>query len=138
MVLLHIDVTCGIAISTFIKCNDYHCSPLPILSLSGVDRHDCLSPCFSILFKDQSGVVSYRSTLSLGLPRGLFPPTFIVAMLISHLQHSCRANVGSSHHMVIPRKVFLCDTCGDWLDHCIVPVLFISDSAFPWFAPSPS
>ena len=26
-----------------------HCSSLPILFLSGVDRHDCLSPCFSVL-----------------------------------------------------------------------------------------
>ena len=25
------------------------CSPLPILSMSGVDRNDCLSPCFSVL-----------------------------------------------------------------------------------------
>ena len=25
------------------------CVPLPILSLSGVDRHDCLSPSFSVL-----------------------------------------------------------------------------------------
>ena len=25
------------------------CSPLPILSLSGVDRHDCFPPCLSVL-----------------------------------------------------------------------------------------
>ena len=27
----------------------YLCVPLPILSLSGVDRHDCLSPSFAVL-----------------------------------------------------------------------------------------
>ena len=40
------------------------CSPLPILSPSGVDRHDCLSPCFSVLCKiwfEMYGVVSTRS-----------------------------------------------------------------------------
>ena len=27
---------------------NYSFSPLPIVSLSGVDHHDCLSPCFSV------------------------------------------------------------------------------------------
>ena len=34
---------------TFYLWTNLKCSPLPILSLSGVDRHDCLSPCFSVL-----------------------------------------------------------------------------------------
>ena len=58
--------------------------------------------------------------LSLGLPRGIFPPTFIVV--------TCFATFVPSHHMAIPRKAFLGDICGDWLDHCIAPELFISDS----------
>ena len=38
-------------------------SPLPILSMSGVDRHDCLSPGFSILFCASFGSIlrSFRS-----------------------------------------------------------------------------
>ena len=36
--------------------------------------------------------------------------------------------------MAIPRKAFLGDICGDWLDHCLAPELFISDSVFPCFA----
>ena len=46
----------------------------------------------------------------------------------------CNVRVFSSHHMVIPRKAFLGDLCGDWLDYCIAPELVISDSVFPWLA----
>ena len=53
--------------------------------------------------------------LSLGLPRGLFPPTFIVVNFL------CNILVVSSHYMAIQRKAFLGDICGDWLDHCIAP-----------------
>ena len=39
--------------------------------------------------------------------------------------------------MAKPRKAFLGDIilCGDWLDHCIVPELFISDSGLSVFCP---
>ena len=66
--------------------------------------------------------------LSLGLPRGLFPPTFIVV--------TCLATFVSSLLITWPnheRRFWV--TCGDWLDHCIALELFISDSVFPCFDP---
>ena len=69
--------------------------------------------------------------LSLGLPRGLFPPTFIVV--------TCFATFVSSLLIAWPyheRRFWV--TCGDWLDHCIAPELFISDSVIPCFALNPS
>ena len=69
--------------------------------------------------------------LSLGLPRGLFPPTVIVV--------TCFATFVSSLLNTWPhqeRRFWV--TCGDWLDHCIAPELFISDSVFPGFALNPS
>ena len=68
--------------------------------------------------------------LSLGLPRGLFPPTFIVI--------TCFVTFVSSLLITWPRKAFLCDICGDWFYHCVAPELFISDSVFPCFPLNPS
>ena len=120
--------------------NDAHsyllspCSPLPILSLSGVDRHDCLSPCFSVLCE-----LWVELVLSQIAPHSVHPPQYGPSSrsLASHLHCCyllCNVRVFSPHHMAIPRKVFLGDICGDWLDHCIAPELFISDSVFPCFA----
>ena len=96
---------------------------LQILFLSIV--YDCISPCFSVRCKLWIELV-LSIHLSLGLPRGLFPPTFIVV--------TCFPTFVSSHHMAIPRKAFLGGMCDDWLDHCIAAELFNSDSVFPCFA----
>ena len=68
---------------------------------------------------------------SLSLPRGIFPPTFIVV--------TCFATFVSSLLITWPyheRRFWV--TRGDWLDHCIAPELFISDFVFPCFALKPS
>ena len=109
------------------------CSPLPILSLSRVDRHDCFPPCFSVLCELWSSWCCFKLLrtrsihLSLGLPRGLFPPTFIVVTCFATFMSSLL--ITWSYH---ERRFWA--TCCDWLDHCIAPELFISDSVFPCFA----
>ena len=114
------------------------CTPLPILSLSGVDRHACLSPCLSVLCELWVELVlSQFATFSVHTP----PSGPSSRSLPSH-RHCCymlcNVRIVSSQHMAIPRKAFLGDICGDWLDHCIAPELFISDSVFPCFALNPS
>ena len=47
----------------------YLCVPLPILSLSGVDRHDCLSPSFSVLGELWVELVLFQIT-----PHSVHPP----------------------------------------------------------------
>ena len=116
----------------------YLCIPLPILSLSGVDRHDCLSPSFSVLCQLWVELVLFQIA-----PHSVHPPQSGPSSrsLPTHLHCRymlCDICVFSSHHMAIPRKAFLGDICGDWLDHCIAPELFISDSVFPCFALNPS
>ena len=93
------------------------CSPLPILSLSGVDRHDCLLPSFSVLCELWVELVLSQIT-----PHSVHPPQSGPSSrsLPSHLHRRyllCNVQVFSSHNMSIPRKVFLGDICGDWLDH---------------------
>ena len=100
------------------------CSPLPILSLYGVDRHDCLSPCFSVLCE-----LWVELVLSQIAPHSVHPPQSGPSSrsLPSHLHCCyllCNVRVFSPHHMAIPRKAFRCDICGDWFDHCIAPELF--------------
>ena len=114
------------------------CVPLPILSLSGVDRYDCLSPSFSVLCKLWVELVLFQFT-----PHSVHPPQSGPSLrsLPSHLQCRhllCNVRVFSSHHMAIPRKAVLGGICDDWLDHCIAPELFISDFVFPCFALNPS
>ena len=67
----------------------YLCVPLPILSLSGVDRHDCLSPSFAVLGELWVELVLFQIA-----PHSIHPPqsglsTFIVvtcfAMFVSSL-----------------------------------------------------
>ena len=116
----------------------HRCSPLPILSLSGVDRHDCLLPCFSVLCE-----LWVELVLSQIAPHSVHPPQSgpTSRSLPSHLHRCyllCNMSLFSPHHMAIPRKAFLGDICGDWLDHCIAPELFISVSVFPRFALNPS
>ena len=100
------------------------CSPLrtfPILPLSGVDR----MLLGSVRGLYPAGVVSNRSALfihlRLGLPRALFPPTFIF--------DTSFATVASYLLITWPYH----ERC-DWIDHCIAPELFISGSVFPCFA----
>ena len=116
----------------------YICVPLPILSLSGsiamiAFRHPsrfCAS--FGSSWCCLRSLRTRSVHLSLGLPRGLFPPTFIVV--------ACFATFVSSLLITWPyhKKKILGDICGDWLDHCIAPELFISDSIFLCFALNPS
>ena len=60
------------------------CVPLPILSLSGVDRHDCLSPSFSVLGELWVELVLFQiAPLSVHRPQSgpstrYLPSTFIV------------------------------------------------------------
>ena len=114
------------------------CSPLPIVSLSGVDRHDCLSPSFSFLCE-----LWVELVLSPIAPHSVHPPQYGPSSryLPPHLHWCyflCNVRVFSPRHMAIPRKAFLSDICGDWLDHYIAPELFIYDSVFPCFALNPS
>ena len=93
--------------------------------LSGVDRHDCISPCFSVLC--ELGIELEVSQITLHSVHPLqFGPSS--RSLPSH-RHCCymlcNVRIVSSQHMAIPRKAFLGDICGDWLDHCIAPELFI-------------
>ena len=116
----------------------YICVPLRILSLFGVDRHDCLSPSFSVLCQLWIELVLFQIA-----PHSVHPPQSGLSsrFLPSHLHCCymlCNVCVFSSHHMAIQRKSFLGDICGDWLDNCIAPELFISDSVFPCFALSVS
>ena len=68
---------------------DHIRSPLPILSMSGVDRHDCISPRFCVLFELCIQLISFISPhthLSLGLPEvSLLRPS----SLLLALQRSC-------------------------------------------------
>ena len=116
----------------------YICVPLPILSLSGVDRHDYLSPSFSVLCELWVELVLFQIAPHSGHPPQSGPSP---RSLPSHLHCCymlCNVRVFSSHRMAMPRKAFLGDICGDWLEHCIDPELFISDSFFPCFALNPS
>ena len=85
------------------------CSPLPILSLSGVDRHDCISPCFSVLCELRVELVVSQIAL-----HSVHPPQFGPSSrsLPSH-RHCCHmlcnVRIVSSQHMAIPRKAFLGD-----------------------------
>ena len=115
-----------------------HCVPLPILSLSGVDRHDCLSPSFSVLGELWVELLLFQIAPHSVHPSQSGPST---TSLPSHLHRCymfCYVRFVSSHHMAIPRKAFLGDIRGDRLDHRIAPELFISDSVFPCFALNPS
>ena len=94
------------------------------LFTAGVDRHDCVSPGFSVLYELWIELVffqvSYHFTLcsvhpsqsgpsSMSLPSHLRDcisfATFLTSLLIT-----C---------MAIQQKVFLGVVCDDWLDHCI-------------------
>ena len=114
------------------------CSPLPILSLSGVDRHDCISPCFSVLCELRVELVVSQIALHSVHPPQCGPSSRSLPSHRHCCHMLCNVRIVSSQHMAIPRKAFLGDICGDWLDHCIAPELFISDSVFPGFALNPS
>ena len=78
------------------------CSHLLILSLSGVDRHDCISPGFYVLCE----LVFFHIT-----SHSVHPPLSGPSLrsLPSHLYlcyFLCNMLVVSSHYMFIPRKVF--------------------------------
>ena len=49
----------------------YLCVPLPILSLSGVDRHDCLSPSFAVLGELWVELVLFQIA-----PHSVHPPQY--------------------------------------------------------------
>ena len=90
-------------------------------------------PLCSVRALDRAGLVSNRSALCPSTSRSL----------PAHLHHCnliCNILVVSSHHMTILIKAFLGDIilCGCWLNHCISPVLFVSDSVFPGCALSAS
>ena len=70
--------------------------------------------------------IAMTAFLSLGLPRCLFPPIPPSSLLLA-LQHSCLLITWPYHE----RRFWV--TCSDWLDHCIAPELFISDSVFSCF-----
>ena len=102
-----------------------HCSPLPILSLSRTDRHDCLSPCFSVLCELWIELALFQIA-----PHSVHPPQSVPSSrsLPSHLHRCymlCNVCVFSSHHMAIPRKAFLGDImwwlvwplCRSWTFH---------------------
>ena len=60
--------------------------------------------------------------------------------LPSHVQRChflCNIIVVSSHYMATQQLSCLGDICRDWVDHCIAPEVFVSDSVFPWFALNP-
>ena len=126
------------------KTHDGHicCSPLPILypCPGSIAIIACLSPCFSVLcglwvelVLSQIAPHSVHPSQSGPSPRSL-PSHLHCCYLV------CNVTVVSPHHMTIPRKAFLGDiiVCVNWLDHCIAPELFISDSVFPCFALNPS
>ena len=60
--------------------------------------------------------------LSLGLPRGLSPPTFVIsfATILSSLLIAWPSHGGH----------FWVTLCGDWLDHCIAHELFVTSFRF--------
>ena len=92
------------------------CPPLPILSLSGVDRHDCLLPSFSVVCEVCVELVLFHIAL-----HSVHPPQFghSSGSIPSHLHCCyllCNVRVFSSHHMAIPRNTFMSDTCGHWLE----------------------
>ena len=94
--------------------------------------------CFSVLCELLVELVLFQIALNSVRPPQSGPSS---RSLPSHLHHCyllCNVRVFSSHHMAIPRKAFLGDICGDWLDHCIATELFISDLVFPCFALNPS
>ena len=72
--------------------------------------------------------------LNVGLPRGLFPPTYIV--VISFATFLSSLLITWPYH---ERCFWVSDiSAGDWLDHCIAPGLFVSNSIFSCFALNPS
>ncbi len=84
-----------------------YCVPLPILSLSGVDRHDCLTTSFSVLGELWVELVLFQIALHSVHPLQSGPST---RSLTSHLHRYymfCYVHFVSSHHMAIPRKTFL-------------------------------
>ena len=96
-------------------CYAYVCSYLPILSVSLVDRHDCLSPCLCSVRASGRAGVSFISLRSRSIH--LFPPTFIVvtsfATVVSSLLITWR------YH---ERRFWV--TCGDWLNRELLIAVF--------------
>ena len=104
---------------------------------SGVGSHDCLSTCFSVQCELWFEMVFFHIAPYSVHPHQSGPSS----RYLSHRHRCyllCNIRVFSSHYMGIQRKAFLSDICGDWLDHCIAPELFISDSVFPCLALNPS
>ena len=128
---------CRACLTALIYYNAHLCSPLPILSLSGIDRHDCISPCISVLYELSVELVVSQIVLHWVHPPQCGPSSRYLPSHCHCCYMLCNVRIVSSQHMAIPRKAFLGDICGDWLDHCIAPELFISDSVFPCFALNP-
>ena len=113
----------------------YHlCSPLPVNNL-WVGCQYSPSPGFCA----SSGSIwrsftSFRTPsihLSLSLPRGLFPPTFIVVTSFVTFVSSLLIT------WTYQERCFWWHICGHWLDNCIAPELSVSKSLFPCFTLNP-
>ena len=104
---------------------------LPVLSLSGVDHHNCFSPGFSVLCEHWFELVLFHIAPHSVHPPQSGPSSGSRPSYLHHCYFLCNIIVVSSHYMAIPRKAFLGDIRGgDCLDHCIALELLISDY---WF-----
>ena len=108
------------------------CVPLPILSLSGVDRHDYLSPSFSVLCELWVELVLFQ--IAPHSVQTVHPPqSGPSSRSLPHLHRCyllCNIRVFSSRYMAIPRSfwvtyVVVCLTIASLLN------VLIPDSVFP-------
>ena len=77
------------------------CSPLPIISLSGVDRHDCLSPCFSARCELWVELVLSQIAPDSVHPRQAWPSSRSLPSHLLRCYFLCNMCFSSSHYMAI-------------------------------------
>ena len=82
----------------------HRCSPLSILSLSGVDRHDCLLPSLSVLCELWVELVLSQIAQHSVHPPQSGPSSMSLPSHIHCCYLLCNVRVFSPHHMAIPRK----------------------------------
>ena len=126
-----LEVCSSVVPPVLVQLSQLKCSHLPILSLSRIDRHDCISPCFSIMCELWFELVFFHiAPHSVHPPqsgpfleRVLFPPTFIVVASF--------ATFSSSRSLLIAwpyqERRF-------WVTHNF-PFLVLSFRVFPWIYP---
>ena len=123
-------ITLCIILKFIVYSIDRYISPLlafSSLSLSGFDRHDFISPCFSFLCELWFELVFIHF-----IPHSVhLPQSGPSSRSVPSHRHRCHSLfnvlVVYYHYMAMPRNAFLCDICCYWLDLCMYASVEIPD-----------